>query len=417
MDIKRTIKKGRLKPFLIAGSALFVLIAGYLLISFDPGGFEVRASNILIGQVKQGDMVIEVQGNGILAPRNATWIASNIDGIVESVKVKPGAAVEPGDIIAVLVNPELIQTTEELRWELGAKEAENKALRGQQESAYLAAKIAIVKAEQEYRHAKLEYDVAEMLNKRNDGSVPLLVLHRSKLATEQTKQSLVYTKEQLEKLAIVQKENREADDARLSKLKNMLARAETQIRSLTVKASEAGIIQVTNIEVGQHITNGFSLARVARKDQLIAELKVPERQIRDVAIDQSVLINTHTNQIHGRVSRIDPAVINGTVQVDVEFTEPLPNEARPDLSIEGRVQVANLKNVIYAPRPMYAQSNTPGIVYKLAADGKSAVKVPVNFGMGSANEIAISSGLVATDHIILSSYQPWEHVDQISITR
>lgn len=417
MDFKRTVKKRRIKPVLAGGGALLILVAGYFLVSLGPGGYEVQASNLLIGQVKQGDMMVEVQGNGILAPRNATWISSNIDGIVESVKVKPGAAVEPGDIIAELVNPDLVQMTEELRWELGAKEAENKALQSQQENDFLAAKIAIVKAQQEYRHAKVEYDAAETLNKRNDGSVPLLVLYRSRLATEQTRQSLKYTQEQLNKLALVQRENRQASEARLSKLKNMLARSDYQVSSLKVKATEAGIIQVTNIEVGQHIANGFSIARVARKDQLIAELKVPERQIRSVALDQPVLINTHINQIRGKVSRIDPAVINGTVQVDVEFTEPLPNEARPDLSIEGRVQVANLKNVIYAPRPMYAQSDTPGIVYKVTADGKNAVKVPVTFGMGSANEIVITSGLAKTDKIVLSSYQSWEHVDQISITR
>lgn len=417
MDFKRTNQRRRIKPVLAGGTALLILVAGYFLISFGPGGYEVQASSLLIGQVKQGDMTVEVQGNGILAPRNATWISSNIDGIVESVEVKPGAAVEPGDLIAELVNPDLIQTTEELRWELGAKEAENKALKSQQENDYLAAKIAIVKAMQEYRHAKVEYDAAEMLNKRNDGSVPLLVLYRSRLATEQTRQSLQYTQEQLEKLTQLQKENREASEARLSKIKNMLARSEYQVRSLKVKANEAGIIQVTNIEVGQHIANGFSIARVARKDQLIAELKVPERQIRSVALNQPVLISTHINQIRGKVSRIDPAVINGTVQVDVEFTDPLPDEARPDLSIEGRVQVANLKNVIFAPRPVYAQSDTPGIVYKVTADGQSAIKIPVAFGMGSASEIVITSGLAATDKIVLSSYQSWEHVDQISLTR
>ncbi|WJV64146.1 efflux RND transporter periplasmic adaptor subunit [Pectobacteriaceae bacterium C52] len=418
MDVQRKTSKFTIKRVAMATSLLIVIaIASFYALSYTPDGYKVSASSLLIGAVKRGDMVVEVRGNGSLVPRNISWIAANVDGRVESVKVKAGAFVNTGDVIAEMVNPDLVQATEELRWELAAKEEDTKALESRHESNLLGAQVAIVDARQKYEHAKLEYDAAEILNKRNNGSVSMLVYRRSKLATQQNKQSLDLTRLQLEKLKVAQKADMDANYARVSKLKNMLARSESQIRSLTVRATESGVIQTINLEVGQRISTGYNIARVARKDQLIAELNVPERQIRDVALGQSVTINTQIHNIQGNVSRIDPSVINGTVLVDVELTGPLPDEARPDLSIEGSIQVARLTNILYVPRPLYAQNNMPGIVYKLSADGKSAKKVQVIFGKGSADEIAISSGLTVADRIVLSSYHAWEHVEQISITR
>jgi HlyD family secretion protein len=417
MDIQKTrtksIPKRKLWFALIAAVAVVTL--GAYATTVHPGSYEVNRDSIIISQVNQGNMDVEVRGNGVLAPKHIRWISTNVDGRVETVLVKPGAVVKKGDLIAELINPELVQKTDEIRWELEAAVANNKALAIRHDNNVLDAKARILEAKHAYEKAKLQYDAESTLLKRNNGSVSLIDYNRSKLDVGQYKEQWQIEQQRLEKLKVTQVAELQANSAMVNKLKKSLSRSEMMIQSLKVVSNQSGVIQAVNIEAGQRVPLGLNVAKLAQQDQLIAELKIPERQVRTVELGQDVIIDTHNNKINGSVIRIDPAVNNGTVQVDVSLSDHLPPEARPDLSIEGTILVSKLENVLYVNRPAFAQSNAPGTVYKLSANGKEADKVRVVFGKGSADRIEIKSGLQARDRIVTSNPSAWEHVDQISI--
>ncbi|SHE97361.1 RND family efflux transporter, MFP subunit [Vibrio gazogenes DSM 21264] len=416
MDIQK--KQSRSIPKRKLWFALIVVVLvtlGAYATTMTSRSYEVRRDSIIISQVNQGDMSIEVRGNGVLAPKHIRWISTNVDGRVESVLVKPGAIVKKGDLIAELINPGLVQKTDEIRWELEAALADNKSLAMRHENNVLDAQARILKVKHSYEKAKLQYDAESTLLKRNNGSVSLIDYNRSKLDLEQYREQLQIEKERLEKLKETQEAEFQANTAMVNKLKKSLSRAEMMIQSLKVVSNQSGVIQAVNIEAGQRVPLGLNIAKLARQDQLLAELKIPERQVRTVEIGQDVIIDTHNNQIHGSVIRIDPAVNNGTVQVDVSLNHPLPPEARPDLSIEGTILVSKLQHVLSVNRPAFAQSNSPGTVYRLAANGREADKIRVMFGQGSADRIEIKSGLRDGDQIVTSNPSAWEHQDRISI--
>jgi HlyD family secretion protein len=206
-----------------------------------------------------------------------------------------------------------------------------------------------------------------------------------------------------------------AYQARLNRMRRILQRVQSQVDGLHVKATMDSIVQEMPVELGQQVNSGTNLARLARKGQFIAELRIPEKLIQNVAIDQLVTIDTRTSKIKGRVSRIDPAVINGSVQIDVELIGPIPNEARPDLTVEGVIEIAHLADTLYVKRPMFAKSFTQGSVYLLDADGQSASKQAVAFGQVSTKYIQINGGLNSGEKIIVSDTSGWEEHQQISL--
>lgn len=417
MDIKKqkkvsfTLKKMNL---IILGLAL-IATGVYFSSVMSSQRYQVDKNNVIISTVNLGPMAVEVRGNGILAPKYIRWISSSVDGRVERVLVKPGAVVAAGDVIAEMVNPELTQKTEEIRWELEAEQANLQALKMRHINNLLDAQSKVSKAKHSYDKAKLKYEAEKNLYKRVNGFIPKIDFDRSRLDAEGSKQSWDIEKQRLATLKTTQEAEFAASQAMLSRLKKGLARSEYLLDSLMVVANQNGVIQAVNIEVGQRVPVGNNIAKLAQQGDLIAELDIPERQIRDVALGQKVTINTHNTTIDGEVTRIDPAVINGTVQVDVSLTGSLPPEVRPDLSIQGTIEVSSVNQTLFVARPSSAQSNAPGSVFKISQDGLSAVRVPVNFGLGSADNIEIKSGLTAADRIITSNTNAWSHLDQISI--
>ncbi|MGX9522714.1 efflux RND transporter periplasmic adaptor subunit [Vibrio mediterranei] len=417
MDIKKQRKATfPLKKITIITLSLLLLIVGvYFSFTISKQHYKVEKSNVIISTVSRGPLTVEVRGNGILAPKYIRWIASNVDGRVERVLVKPGAVVKKGDVIVEMVNPELAQKTEEIRWELEAAHANQQALKMRHNNNVLDAQTKILRAKHSYDKAKLEYEAEKTLYKNGTGSVSEIDFNRSRLDTEQFKQSWDIEKKRLATLKTTQKAELLANQATLNGLKRGLARSEFLMKSLTVIANQDGVIQAVNIEAGQRVPVGSNIAKLAQQGELIAELNIPERQIRQVALGQPVTINTHNTFIDGHVERIDPAVANGTVQVDVSLEGPLPPEVRPDLSIQGTIQVSSINQTLLVSRPSYVQSNAIGSVFKLSPDGLTATRVPVKFGLGSADNIEIKSGLDAKDRIITSNTNAWSHLDQISI--
>lgn len=417
MDIKKYKKVSfpLRKISLLALGFVLIMAGGYFSFMTSSQHYQVEKSNIVISTVKRGPMAVEVRSNGILAPKYIRWISSSVDGRVERVIVKPGTVVRKGDLIAEMVNPELIQKSEEIRWELEAAQANLQALKMRHNNNMLNAQTKVLKAKHNYEKAKLKYEAEKTLYKRGNGSVSKIDFDRSRLDTEQYWQSREIEKQRMATLNTTQEAEFIASQAMLNGLKKGLARSEYLLNSLTIVANQDGVIQAVDIEAGQRLPMGSNIAKLAQQGDLIAELDIPERQVRDVALGQKVTINTHNTVIDGSVSRIAPAVLNGTVKVDVTLSGILPPEVRPDLSIQGTIEVSNLNETLFVSRPSYAQSNSPGSVFKVSEDGLSAVRIPVTFGLGSAENIEIKSGLIASDRIITSNTNEWSHLEQISI--
>lgn len=417
MDIARAKPKAsKLKKPLL--TTIGIGLVGALLIAatqIEFAAYSTERNKLLIGTVAQGQMQVNVRGNGTLVSSDVRWIAANVDGRVERVLVKPGAKVAKGQLLLELSNPILTQLAEETRWELEAFSAETQALEVALSNQLLDQKAKVLNAQMQYEGAKLKLDAEQTLLSQGKSSVSKIDYKRSQLETRQYKQRWEIEQERLAGLKQNNLAQLQAKKARLSKLNKTLKRAQDQVDSLQVTASLDGVVQEMPLEPGQRLTIGSNIAKLARADQLIAELQIPERQIRDVAIGQTAIIDTRRNKVSGTVVRIDPAVTNGTVKVDIAFNQSLPAEARPDLSIDGNIQVNKLENTLYVGRPTFAQSLSTGTIYKLTDNGSTAQKTSVKFGVGSAAQIQIIDGLKPGDQVILSDHTAWEHIDTIAI--
>lgn len=417
MDIVRKPAPAKgIKTIAVACSAAALAIGGLLFFnSFNLAAYTTSEDRLMLGTVVEGELTVTVRGNGTLVPSDVRWIAANVEGRVEQVFVKPGALVKKGEPLLELSNPLLEQQAEEIRWEVEAFGAETKALAVSLRNQLLAQKAEVIDAKMHFDSAKLKLDAEQTLLDAGKSSVSKIAYQEYQLAASQYEQRWAIAKA---RYALMQENNSAqlaAKNARLSKLEKTLARAQQQLRSLSVTASTTGVVQAVAAELGQRVSIGGNMAKLAKQDALYAELKIPERQIKAVSIGQKALIDTRLNQLNGTVIRIDPAVINGTVIVDIRLEDTLPQEARPDLSIDGVIEVSRIANTRYVARPRFAQSQSSASIFKLAADGKSASKIPVQFGIGSASQLQVLGGLNTGERIILSDQSAFEHLDTIAI--
>ncbi len=377
--------------------------------------FSVDRSNLVFDDVKRGDFSVSVRGTGVLVPDNIQWLSASVEARVERIIVKPGKLVKKGDLIAQLSNPRLVQLLEETKWELEARTAESKANQVEQESGLLDQKSTMLNAKLNYESSKLRQDAQELLYRQQSGVVSKIDYEKTLLETIQLKQRLDIQKERLRKMQenlIVQNNARKA---RLNKMKKTLERAQQQVNGLMIVAGIDGVVQEVPVEVGQRIPMGGNIAKLAQQDSLIAELQVAELQINDVMIGQKVLIDTRNNKVTGKVIRVDPAVIKGNVQVDVEFTGTLPTDARPDLAVEGEIKVTEISDTLFINRPLFAQSQSTSNIYKLSENGDFAQQTSVQLGKGSIEKIQIISGLKLGERVIISDPSNWDTYQKIRL--
>ncbi|NQY36025.1 MAG: HlyD family efflux transporter periplasmic adaptor subunit [Alteromonadaceae bacterium] len=417
MDISRKKQKrsvlSRYWPW-----ALVIIIVGaganYLWF-LTQADYSIDRNTIVFDEVKRGEFTISVRGTGLLIPDNIQWLSSNVEARVERIVVKPGKIVKKGDLIVELSNPQLAQLLEETRWELEARSAESKAAQVAQESALLDQKAEILNAQLNYESSKLKQDAQTELFQKKTGIISKIDYEKTRLETIQLKQRWEIQQQRLLKM----KENilaqNNARDARLKKMQKTLERAQQQVDSLMIVASIDSVVQEVPIEPGQRLIIGGNIAKLAKQDSLIAELQVPELQIRNVAVGQRVIIDTRNNKVAGIVSRVDPAVVNGNVQVDVEFLNGLPEDARPDLTVDGEILITELSDTLYVNRPIFAQSQSNSAFYKLSEDGNFAERISVKLGQGSINQIQIIDGLKIGDKIIISDPSSWQTYQKIRL--
>jgi HlyD family secretion protein len=410
-DVARKKKKRRI--MIVAGSVLGVIVLTVALSRLKPAVPSVDRSAVWIDTVKRGPMVRQVRGLGTLVPEEIRWIPANTDGRVEKIVVRPGTSVQPDTVILEMSSPELEQSAHDAESKASAEEAELTTLRATLQRELLDQESTTAKVHSEYEQAKMEKQTNEQLAK--NGLVADLVYKTSKikeadLATrdEIENKRLAFSRDSIEP-QIASKQAAVDQAKQLAKLKL------DQVEALHVKAGMSGVLQQLPVDVGQLIKGGANLARVADPTKLKAQVKIAETQAKDILIDQKASIDTRNGIVNGHVMRVDPAVEQGTVTVDVAIDGELPKGARPDLSVDGTIELERLDNVIYVGRPAFGQENNTVGIFKLVNGSSDAVRTPVKLGKSSVNTIEILSGLQPGDQVILSDTSAWDAHDRIRL--
>lgn len=417
MDIKRSGKfrlKKRIRTAIFITIGL-VAIAGitYGLTKLQPAAPTLDKSTAVIDTVKRGQMVREVRGIGTLVPQLTRWIPAPAEGRVERILVEVGVEVSPGTVIVELSNPQLQQQAIDAEFQLKAAEADEENLKVRLESETMTQRSVLASIKSEYSQAKLRLDTDEVLAKQ--GLVPDLLMKVSRVNVADL-ENRVRVEE--ERLAISAKATRAQLNARTAQLQQLRALANLrrqEVAALHVRAGDSGVLQQISVQVGQQVTPGLNIARVADPASLKAELRIAETQIKDVRVGQPVAVDTRNGVIQGQVSRIDPAAREGTFTVDAILTGPLPPSARPDLSVDGTIQLERLENVLYTGRPAFGQGQQTVGLFRLTPDGQEAIRTPVTLGRNSVSTIEIVSGLNEGDRVILSDTSALDSYNRIRV--
>ncbi len=416
MDIQRPSNARERKIRRIAfGTVALILIAGvtFGVSRLRPAAPTVERAAIWPDEVKRGPMLREVRGLGTLVPEEIRWIPAQTDSRVDRIMIRPGAVVKPETIILELSDPQLQRDTLDAEYQLKATEADYANLKVQVNSELMNQKAATAAVRSEYEQAKIQHEVDDKLFQQGIGSD--VTARLSKVKEEQLSIRARLEDERTQIAAESSKARLEAQQARVEQQKALYQLRRSQVDALHVQAGINGVLQLVPVEVGQRVTPGGNLARVAAPKKLKAEIKIAETQAKDVAIGQKAAIDTRNGVVKGHISRIDPSVLNGTVTVDVAIEDALPQGARPDLSVDGTIELENLKDVLYVGRPVRGQSDSTIGLFKLADDGSEAVRVNVKLGRSSVNAVEILQGLKAGDKVILSDMSAWDAFDRIRL--
>ncbi|MGB0937928.1 MAG: efflux RND transporter periplasmic adaptor subunit [Colwellia sp.] len=417
MDISITKKKklNIKKYFFIASVLLLVAFAINYLFVLGQADFTVDKNTVVYDQVKRGKFSVSVRGSGLLIPDNVQWLSAHVEARVERVVVKAGKLVKKGELIVELTNPKLEQLLEETQWELEARVAQAKADIVEKKSLLLVQKAIMLDAKLNYESSKLKKEAHNELIQKSNGAISKIDYEQTLLTTLQLKQRWEIQQDIFNTMTDNVKVQKAVQVARLNKMRKELERAKQQVNHLKVYATIDSVVQEVAVEPGQRVSMGGNIARLAKQDSLIAELQVPELQIRNVAIGQPVIIDTRNSKVPGFVTRVDPAVVNGNVQVDVEFANQLPTGARPDLAVEGEITITEMDDTLFVNRPLFAQSQSHSSLYKVSDDGQFAERIQVKLGKGSINKIQVLEGLGIGEKVIISDSSSWDTYQKIRL--
>jgi HlyD family secretion protein len=416
MDIQRpsNARAKKIRRIIYASIAL-VSITGvtYGVTRLRPAAPAVDRATIWTDEVKRGPMIRDVRGIGTLVPVDIRWIPAQTDSRVDRIVLHPGAIVKPDSIILELSDPILQRETLDAEYQLKAAQADLENLKVQINSELLNQKSFTATVRSDYEQAKLQHEVDEKLRAEGIGAEVT-----SKLSKVKAEQLAI-------RLKLEEDRTKNAEDSAVARLQAQQSHVDQQralydlkrseLDSLHVRAGLDGVLQLVPVDVGQHVTPSTNLARVADPKHLKAEIKIPETQAKDITIGQPATVDTRNGIVKGQVSRIDPSVQNGTVTVDVLFNELLPNGARPDLSVDGTIELENLKDVLYVGRPVHGQSDSTIGLFKLVEDGSEGLRVSVKLGKSSVNTVEILQGLKVGDKVILSDMSAWDAFDRVRL--
>jgi HlyD family secretion protein len=412
-DLKRQKRRRQVIWSIIA---IVVLIGVTVGVSrLKPAAPTVDRSTIWTDTVKRGSMLRQVRGLGSLVPshEDVRQIPAETEATVIRIVKLPGSLVDPDTILVEMSNPQLEQEALDARLQVKAAEAEYQSLKVKLDSDLMNQRAGAATVSAEYSEAQRQaqtdkalYElgvISGLAAKASDGKAQEMVT-RNKIEDQRL---TINEKAIASQLAVQQ--------AKIEEMRALADLKEKQLQRLQVQAGVAGVLVDLPLQVGQHVLPGTELAKIVQPNHLMAELKIPETQARDVQIGELASVDTHNGVIAGEVSRVDPAVQNGTVTVDVKLTGELPKGARPDLSVDGTIDLERLEKVLYVGRPAFGQENSTISMFRLDPDGKGATRVQVKAGRASVNLIQIDSGLKEGDNVILSDMSRWDNIDRVRI--
>jgi multidrug resistance efflux pump len=413
MDVKREPRGKKKRNIYIGLGAVALLVVTFLLSQLEPAAPTVDRNVIVQGTVERGEMIRQVRGSGTLVPERVQFVAAVTAGRVESVHFEPGQAVTAEDILVVLSNPDVELQVLEAEQQWTAAQATLVALRQTLGTGVLSQEAAVADARARYQEAERQAEAfASMVGNEwvsdneyqtaKDNADAL----QERLRTEQARLDLLNAT--IDERLAVQRDQ-------VSRLANIHRYYQERAANMQVRAGAEGVLQDFDLEVGQWVQSGTTLARVARPERLKAELRIPQTQARDVQVGQLAFVDTRTDTIPGRVRRVDPNVQGGSVLVEVTLEGDLPAGARPDLNIDGTIELERLNEVLHVGRPAYGQSHSTVSLFRVVDGGNAAERVTVQLGRSSVNQIEVVEGLQAGDVIVLSDMSRYDDVDRVRI--
>lgn len=408
---KKELRRRRIIYGVLAGAALILITVG--INSLEPAAREVDRAAVWIEKVQRGEMLRSVRGPGTLVPEEIRWIAAQTEARLERIVIQPGATVTVGSVILELSNPEVEQAAQEAELGLLASKAEFEDLRVRLDSQLLDQQANLAQNKADMESALLDAEADQILF--DSGVISEIQLKQTKLRAEQLKLRHEIEQQRLQKTGESITAQLAVQKTALDQQQALYALRRNQLESLRVRSDLAGVLQQVPVEEGQRVTPGTNLARVARPDVLKAELRIAETQAKDIQIGQIASIDTRNGIIPGKVARIDPAVQQGTVTVDVTLEGELPRGARPDLSVDGTIELERLEDVLYVGRPAYGQPMSTVGLFKLSSQDDTAERIQVQLGRSSVNTIEIIGGLNIGDQVILSDTSQWDDADRIRL--
>jgi HlyD family secretion protein len=420
MDISRPdIKQKKMRRQWIVAACGVVVVAAvaFFVMRLKPAAPEVDRATVWTDVVKQGPLLRQVRGPGTLVPREdkIRIIPAETDATISRIRVLPGSSVKADTIVMDLVDPTVDQQMMDATLALKGAKADLENTRATVNSNLMAMRAESATVDDDTRQALLQAKTDKSLY--DLGVVSGLTSSASGGKAEEMGKRQQIEQEKLEMNQKAVGTEIGVQEAKVQQAEAVLALKQRQKDALTVRAGIEGVLEAPDLplQVGQHVAPGTMLAKVVQPDQLKAALKIAETQARDIQIGQPAEIDTHNGVIDGKVMRIDLAVVNGTVTVDVELAGALPQGARPDLSVDGTIDLDRMADVIFVGRPAFGNENSTISLFKVSADGKTAVRVPVKVGRASVNSIQVIEGLQAGDTVILSDMSRWDNTDRIRL--
>ena len=416
MDIARPdlARKKKLRHSLYTVAALTAVAVITVGVSrLEPAAPRVDRDTIYLDTVQRGPMVRQVRGTGTLVPEQIRWIPATTDGTVERIVIRPGALVTPDAVIVELTNPELEQTTLEARLNLDAAEARYSNRQVEVERELLNQRAVLATLEAQLKTAQLQADADEQLFAQ--GLVSSLQLQQSQAAEQEFATRYALEQERLQMASDTVEAQLAVERAEVDRVQTLYELRRQQVDDLHVRAGMPGVLQQVPLEEGQRVTIGTNLARVGDPTVLKAELRIAETQTKDIQIGQSAAIDTRNGVIPGHVTRINPAVENGTVTVDVALDGALPRGARPDLTVDGTIELERMDDVLFVGRPVFGQEESIVSLFTVEPDGMHAARTRVSLGRASVNTIEVLDGLQPGDRVVLSDMSTWDQFDRVRI--
>ena len=418
MDIIRDTKpKKRKRSVMIAAGIVGLAAVTFGVQQLPSAAPSVDRAVVWMDTVQQGTLIRQIRGPGTLVPEQARLITAVTNGRVERIVLLPGESVQPGDTILQMSNPDVDLQLLQAQSQLSQAQSTLLQTRANLRTQQLQQEGAVAQLGSQRAGARRPYETNQRLYDTNPALVARSVLDQSREDMEQMDVRMSLERQRLEVMMETEDDQIQAQELQVSRLRETVAFNQDRLASLVVRASIGGTLSPLEIPLqeGQYVTSGMQIARIVVPGRLKAEIRISQTQAQEIVVGQDALIDTRTDTIMGKVSRIDPAVRNGTVTIDVSLPNDLPASARPDLSVDGNVIIDQLENVLHISRPSFAQANQRASLFRLTPDGEYAERIQVLFGASSVNDMEVLEGLQPGDIVLLQDMSQWDGYDRVRL--